>query len=74
MCKYFYANVKPKPNGDIEIHTQSCNRLPNFKNRILLGIFNNSFDAIRKAKERFSTAIGCLYCCNECNHDDENTT
>jgi hypothetical protein len=71
MLDYYYLDKHPKKNGDIEVHHQSCNHLPNYKNRILIGILNNGIDAVRQAKEQFSTAIGCSFCCDKCRHSEE---
>ena len=66
MAKKFYLNQNAQSNGDHEVHTEDCYRLPLVQNRIYLGLFDNCQQAIRKAKEYYSQIDGCYYCCNAC--------
>lgn len=66
MAKKFFINKNPQFNGDHEVHTEDCYRLPLTENRIYLGYFDNCREAVRKAKEYYSQVDGCYYCCNVC--------
>ena len=65
MAKY-YVNKNAQSNGDHEVHETGCKYLPADENRISLGYFDNCKDAVKKAKETYSTADGCYWCSNEC--------
>ncbi|MBE6202229.1 MAG: hypothetical protein E7135_01035 [Rikenellaceae bacterium] len=62
-----YINTNAQPTGEHEVHTSSCAHGPSIKNRINLGIFHNSSEAIREAKRYYNNVDGCFYCCPE-NH------
>ncbi|WP_125719972.1 hypothetical protein [Flavobacterium ustbae] len=64
--KTYYVNQNAQPNGDHEVHTESCIYLPSFLNRKYLGIFSNCKDAVAEAKKTYSKSNGCKTCCNEC--------
>lgn len=64
----YYVNTRAQYNGDHEVHTDSCDRLPDIENRKFLGTFFNCQDAVREAKKTYSNADGCHYCCKECNN------
>jgi len=52
-------------NGDHEVHRATCSWLPNAENRIYLGEFNTSYEAVQEAKKHFTQVDGCYYCCRE---------
>ena len=62
----YYMNENSQTNGDHEVHVFPCNYLPELKNRLYLGEFNNCQDALREAKKRDSKADGCYHCCYPC--------
>ena len=66
MARY-YVNKNPQTNGDHEVHTASCNRIPKVENRIYLGDFSNCEKAVKKAKEHYKKSNGCFYCSRDCN-------
>lgn len=56
-------NTNAQPTGEHEAHTSSCAHGPSIENRINLGFFHNSSEAIRVAKKYFNNVDGCFYCC-----------
>ncbi len=71
MSQSYYLNedTSQNPNNDHEVHTSDCIWFPSLSNRTYLGVFNNCFDAMVKAKTHYSNVDGCKTCCSECNHD-----
>ena len=69
------ANQQDSKRGsDYEVHnTFLCNYLPNVDNQIILGQFNNCYDAVAYAKKSspvLSEDInGCYWCCSSCHTD-----
>ena len=51
MARY-YVNKNGQPNGDHEVHTTGCSRLPDAVNRIYLGAF---IPAHQRLQKRVST-------------------
>ncbi|WP_114752158.1 hypothetical protein [Pleomorphovibrio marinus] len=66
MFEKYYVNTKAQSNGDHEVHSESCEYLPEDDNRGFLGRFSRCQDALQKAKEAFKNADGCYYCCGPC--------
>lgn len=66
MAKKYYVNKNAQANGDHEVHTTGCSYMPLESNKIYLGLYENCFSAIRKAKEYYTKVNGCYYCCNAC--------
>lgn len=65
--KHYYVNKNSQSNGDHEVHTDTCSRLPDVTNRVYLGLFLSCKDAVEKAKkENFKKANGCYYCSLAC--------
>ena len=62
----YYVNTNAQSNGDHEVHTLSCNYLPEPQNRLFLGSFESCHGAVREAKKHYSQSNGCYYCSNEC--------
>lgn len=62
----YYVNKNSQSNGDHEVHTSNCFRLPNVENRMYLGIFYNCNDAVNVARKYYPTANGCYYCSLVC--------
>lgn len=65
MIQLYYVNKVAQPTGEHEVHNSSCSFLPSLENRILLGYFSNSKDALMEAKKYFSNVDGCFFCCPE---------
>ncbi|OQA84106.1 MAG: hypothetical protein BWY31_02543 [Lentisphaerae bacterium ADurb.Bin242] len=61
----YYVNKESDKRGDHEVHKEICFWLPDPNNRIALGECANAHEAVRKAKEYYSTADGCYHCCPE---------
>ena len=65
-------NRQFQPNGDLEVHCldKPCPKSPSIENRIILGNFNNCYNAIAFARQMYpqytKNIDGCYYCCNEC--------
>ena len=59
----YYVNKNAQYSGEHEIHTSDCAFLPSVENRIFLGYFNNSSEALKVAKQYFNNVDGCFYCC-----------
>ena len=55
-----YINTSAQPTGEHEAHTSSCANGPSIENRINLGFFHNSSEAIREAKRYHSNVDGLL--------------
>lgn len=61
----FYVNKNAQPNGDHEVHRATCSWLPDVENRLYLGEFLTSQEAVRAAKKYYNHTDGCAYCCPE---------
>lgn len=62
----YYVNKNAQTNGDHEVHTASCSRLPLPVNRISLGSFTTCTEAIKEAKKTYSKSNGCYYRSSSC--------
>jgi len=65
MPKY-YVNRQAQPNGDNEVHKESCSYLPRPENREYLGEFASCHGAVAEAKSRNYNANGCKHCSLDC--------
>jgi len=65
MARY-YVNKNQQPNGDHEVHVQSCNYLPLPENRIYLGDFTYCSAAVREAGKHYAQVNGCHWCSRAC--------
>ena len=63
----YYKNTNTQLTGEYEVHTSNCAHGPSIENRINLGFFHSSSEAIREAKRYYNNVDGCFYCCPE-NH------
>ena len=63
---HYCVNMNAQSNGDHEVHTSTCNYLPDARNQLQLGYFDNCGPAVRKAKETYARSNGCYFCCNAC--------
>jgi len=61
----FYVNKNAQSNGDHEVHRATCSWLPAVENRLYLGDFLTSQEAVREAREYYNHVDGCAYCCPE---------
>ena len=61
MC--FYVNSNAQPNGDHEVHRSDCSWLPSAENRVYLGCFSTSREAVNAARECYRQVDGCCFCC-----------
>lgn len=62
----YSVNKDAQPTGEHEVHASSCAHMPSIENRITLGFFHNSSEAIKGAKKYYNNVDGCFYCCPEC--------
>ena len=58
----FYVDVNAKNNGDHVVHEWGCSYVPGPENRVYLGDFSNSYDAVLEAKRVYPKSIGCSFC------------
>ena len=61
----YYVNKNAQANGQHEVHRATCSWLPTVENRLYLGDFTSSAQAIREAKKYYANVDGCAYCCPE---------
>ena len=66
MFESYYVNMNEQSNGDHEVHKAGCSFLPDLKNRVYLGEFDNCRDAVEKAKTYYVRCNGCYYCSRPC--------
>ena len=64
----FYVNKNAQPNGDHEVHRATCAWLPAVENRLYLGEFSSSYEALIAAKRFYNRVDGCAFCCPEIHH------
>lgn len=62
----YFVNKQGQPNGDHEVHKQTCTYLPAAANLQALGWHSNCRDAVRAAKTFYSQSNGCYWCSREC--------
>ena len=65
MARY-YVNMDAQPNGEHEVHTSSCSRLPSIQYRVYLGDFVSCRPAVTEAKTYYPHVNGCRACCHAC--------
>lgn len=65
MYKHYYVNCNDtfNPGYHHEVHTEEHANQLGIKDKIYLGYFSNEIEAVAKAKEYYSDADGCVYCC-----------
>ncbi len=62
----FYVNRNAQTNGDHEVHCATCSWLPDADNRIYLGDFATSQQAVVESKRKYyRQSNGCYHCCPE---------
>lgn len=62
----YYVNMDAQANGDHEVHTATCHKLPSPQNRQYLGEFNSCQQAVIEAKKYYRQSDGCIHCSREC--------
>lgn len=64
----YYVNRNAQPSGEHEVHKTSsaCPHHADAENQKDLGYHDSCRDAIRKAKETYSSVDGCAYCVPNC--------
>lgn len=62
--KFYYLSTEPNNDGDHEIHTRECSKIPSFHKRLYLGPFNNGHEALGLAKVSHSKSVICQACQN----------
>ena len=67
IMAHYYVNKNAQSTGEHEVHTSTCDKLPESYNLKDLGYFSNCADAVKKAREFYSNVDGCYYCCRPCN-------
>lgn len=61
----FYVNKNAQFGGEHEVHRYDCSWLPDAENRIYLGDFKTSQEAVKEASNYYDCVDGCSYCCPE---------
>ena len=62
MARY-YVDVNASIDGQNEVHTSGCNRLPSIRDRIFLGDFLSCRRAVAEARHYYEEVTGCHLCC-----------
>ena len=60
------VNMDAQPNGDHEVHTSECSRLPSIQHRVYLGDFLSCHPAVTEAQTYYRQVNGCRGCCHAC--------
>lgn len=66
MRQKYYVNENPQPNGDHEVHVNTCRYFHMMYNVRYLGEFDTCYEAVDEAKKRYRKANGCVHCCTPC--------
>ena len=64
--RMYYVNKDAQDNGDHEVHTLACQRLPEEDNRIYLGSFDSCEPAVVVAMSYYDQVNGCYWCARDC--------
>lgn len=62
----YYVNANAQSNGDHEVHREGCSWITLLSNMKYLGDYPSCQPAVKRAKEIYSKADGCKYCCPQC--------
>ena len=65
MIQAYYVNRVAQLTGEHEVHVSTCRFLPSVANRIFLGYFSNSQEALDAAKRYYNNVDGCYFCCSD---------
>ena len=63
---YVNKNSTGNPNYNHEVHTDGCQWMPAFENRVDLGYHNSCSEALVEARKYYSNVDGCATCCPSC--------
>lgn len=64
--KAFFISTEQKGIEKYQIHQEGCEFLPNFNERIYLGIFKKCDEALDEAKKVSENLKVCPFCSKEC--------
>ena len=59
----YYVNKNAQTSGEHEVHCSTCEHLPNVENRLFLGSFATSKEAVKEAEKFYTIVDGCAFCC-----------
>lgn len=62
----YCVNTEAQSNGDHEVHTRDCHKVPAPRNQADLGEHNSCETAVAKARRMGYNANGCIHCCRKC--------
>lgn len=63
--KFYYLSSVPNNEGHFEIHHRECSDIPTFHDRIYLGPFNNSVEALIQSLKTNTKSVVCKHCQEE---------
>lgn len=66
MKQLYYVNNNAQPNGDHEVHVNTCEYFAMMYSRTYLGEFDTCQEAVREAGKHYQNVNGCLTCCKPC--------
>jgi hypothetical protein len=66
MKPKYYVNDNAQPNGDHEVHIESCIYYSRMINKTDLGEHDSCQSAVLVAKKKHRQVNGCVYCCLPC--------
>lgn len=58
-------NKNAQSTGEHEVHQATCGWIPDVENRVYLGEFLTSKQAVVEAKKYYTYVDGCAHCCPE---------
>jgi hypothetical protein len=62
---YYYLDTRQMSNGEYDIHRSTCHHLPCCSNRVEIGSFPNSKEALAEAQKIYPEAACCYLCCDD---------
>ena len=62
----YYVNDNAQPNGDHEVHVDTCYWYALMSSKTYLGVYSSCADAVRAAKRIYQRSNGCVHCSEEC--------
>lgn len=66
MAKKYYVSKVAQPNGDHEVHDETCTWLPQPEHRTYLGYHESCYSAVIAARKEYYQVNGCRYCSPAC--------
>jgi hypothetical protein len=64
MAAKYYVALRPRLNENHAVHKEGCPFLEN-EERIFLGSFSSSIDAVKASRRHFFSSEGCSFCSKE---------